>query len=82
MNTKVLCPVCELPCDKLDTDRFVGVDWQMCEKCKRATDIMDCPEYLVDPRFNLLGLDETDVAYMRRMHEVLLPAEQPEETTR
>lgn len=66
------CPVCDLPVEKLVVDPFDGVAWQMCEKCKRCTDIMDCPEYLVDKRFDLLGLGETAVAYMRRMHEVLL----------
>lgn len=68
------CPVCDLPCDRLVTDPFDGVEWEMCEKCKRCTDIMDCPEYLTDRRFDLLDLGETRVSYMRRMHTLLLPA--------
>lgn len=46
----------------------------MCSKCHRCTEIMDCVEFLVDPRFDLDALGETPVAYMRRMHEVLLDA--------
>lgn len=72
-DQSLFCPVCELPCDKLVVDA-PGSDQEseMCEPCHRCTEIMDCPEYLVDPRFDLLGLGETNVQYMRRMHEVLL----------
>lgn len=72
MNEILECPVCELPCPRLVVDRCDGVDWRMCEKCKACTDIMDCPEFLTDPRFDLLGIGETQVSYMRRMHKVLL----------
>lgn len=69
----LFCPVCELACDRLVTDAPGTVqESEMCERCHRCAEIMDCPEYLVDPRFNMLGLSETNVAYMRRMHEVLL----------
>lgn len=69
----MICPVCELEVERLVVDPFQGVDWEMCERCKTCTDIMDCDEYLVDPRFNLASLGETNVEYMRRMHVVLLP---------
>lgn len=73
VDAPVICPVCELEVEGLVVDPFDGVDWEMCERCKRCTDIMDCDGFLTDPRFDLASLSETRVEYMRRMHATLLP---------
>lgn len=70
----LFCPICELSCDKLVTDApGTSQESEMCEPCHRCTEVLAADvRYLVDPKYNLLGLGETSVAYMRRMHEVLL----------
>jgi hypothetical protein len=75
----VVCPCCELPCDKLVIDApGTPEEYEMCERCQRCTEIIAAdPHFLTDPRYKhpdgvMADLSESTRDFIRRMHEVLL----------
>jgi hypothetical protein len=68
------CPCCEREVERLVVDDAGGPqESEMCEPCHRVSEIMASDDrYLVDPKYDLTSLSESEASYMRRMHEVLL----------